>query len=418
MKKEELDFTVLDVETSGLDPQNDQIIEFAMIRVRAGEPVLVFNSLVNFQDELNPKITELTGHTIEDLQGGITEKQLALALDSLIDPDEVLIAYNAAFDLAFIEALYVRQLFDDSYGLPNHFVDPLAIARDRFPYPHKLEDTARRFGITFEAHSAYEDTFALLDVVIALDKQHDISDYVNVLGYKTKYGKPSFCPPHAILKAQDGNKRNNSAPMTDLKRPRRQANNTPVTPKSDAAVTTKNNARKKRPGPEISDETMPTGLTFSKATLDRVNAFLDDETPQVTVPYADKAAVLAYIQSRTERAVESVSKGNMTVLSWTAGHEVTDYLSDSTREAVEAFARRERLELVVPIHEYSTVMCGLRSLGVNEGFITSYPDAEDVVFEWLDGTFDMQRAMRNSKDDDPFDFKGGPIEISDDDLPF
>jgi DNA polymerase III subunit epsilon len=363
MKKEELDFTVLDVETSGLDPQNDQIIEFAMIRVRAGEPVLVFNTLVNFQDELNPKITELTGHTIEDLQGGITEKQLALALDSLIDPDEVLIAYNAAFDLAFIEALYVRQLFDDSYGLPNYFVDPLVIARDRFPYPHKLADTARRFGITFEAHSAYEDTFALLDVVIALDKQHDISNYVNVLGYKTKYGKPSFCPPHAILKAQDGNKRNNSAALTDLKRPRRQANNTPVTPKADNVVTSKNTARKKRPTPEISDETMPTGLTFSKATLDRVNAFLDELSPQVTIPYADKLAVLDYIQSRTERAVESTAKGNMAVLSWVSGHGVTGAADTS----------------------------------------------------WLDDPIDTPPKMHRV-DVDPFD--GGPIEISEDDLPF
>ena len=54
-------FTAFDFETTGLDPNNDRIIEIAAIRFRHGEIVDRFVSLVNPEIDIPHLITEITG---------------------------------------------------------------------------------------------------------------------------------------------------------------------------------------------------------------------------------------------------------------------------------------------------------------------------------------------------------------------
>lgn len=346
MKTELQDFTVLDFETSGLDGQHDQIIEACVIRVRQGEPVLVFNTLVHFEGELNPKITELTGHTIEDLKGGISEYQLANALRAMIAPEELLIAYNAPFDLEFLERLLGKHLHDcvmgnDRYTLPNPFIDPLTAARDRSPYPHKLVDSCKRYGVTLDdAHSAYADTFALLDLVEAMNKEKPLYEYLNVIGYREKYGKPTWQPQHATLKVQGKAVYNQPS------------NRQPLKPKSDGVVVTTNNAKKRRPAPVVDDTTLPTGLVLGDEELGR---------------------------------------------------------------RVEEFERRMTQHLFIKHNELGKVLdyLALRKYPANA---YRYYNGEEVgitIVQWEDNT-----ARYSRMDDDPFAPGFGPIEISEDDLPF
>lgn len=265
-----LNFTCLDFETSGLDPNNDQIIEACVIRVRDGEPVSVFNTLVQLREgtELAPKITEVTGYTKDDLTGGISEEQLAVILGGLILDDELLVAYNALFDLSFLEALHRKTevMYSPDYMIPNNFIDPLTISRNRQPYPHKLGDTCKRLGIPLEgAHSAYDDTFALLDVVLAMHKEKDISEWVNVAGYRPKYGEPSWYPPHATLKKQGSEIVKHSKPN--------RAGQPLVVPK----VTTTTNQRKKA----VPDDPKEFAKLLPKALIDvqlmrKISMYMDD----------------------------------------------------------------------------------------------------------------------------------------------
>jgi DNA polymerase III subunit epsilon len=50
--------TILDFETSGLDPARDRVIEMAAIRCYGGEIVSQFNTFIRFDGVLPPKITE------------------------------------------------------------------------------------------------------------------------------------------------------------------------------------------------------------------------------------------------------------------------------------------------------------------------------------------------------------------------
>src|SRR6056297_1385586 len=62
-------YVVFDFETTGLSPLNDTIIEFGAVKIRAGEVVDTFSSLVYPKREISSKITDITGITNDMLKG-------------------------------------------------------------------------------------------------------------------------------------------------------------------------------------------------------------------------------------------------------------------------------------------------------------------------------------------------------------
>ncbi len=56
-----LNFITCDLETTGLDPVNDKIIEIALVKVVDGQISDIFNTLVNPKCKIPLKIKRLTG---------------------------------------------------------------------------------------------------------------------------------------------------------------------------------------------------------------------------------------------------------------------------------------------------------------------------------------------------------------------
>ncbi|MBQ5673879.1 MAG: ribonuclease H-like domain-containing protein [Lachnospiraceae bacterium] len=61
-------FTVVDLETTGLDPKRDKIIEIGAIQVENGKIKRTFQTFVNPGRKLSDKVKELTGIRDEDLE--------------------------------------------------------------------------------------------------------------------------------------------------------------------------------------------------------------------------------------------------------------------------------------------------------------------------------------------------------------
>lgn len=119
--------TVLDLETTGLSPSNDEIIEFALVRVEAGEQT-VFQRMVNPGVSIPPFISRLTGIRNADVRGApdiytVLEEALPLLENS------TLIIQNAPFDLGFLEP----RLAWLGYRLNNPVVDTIHWARRALP---------------------------------------------------------------------------------------------------------------------------------------------------------------------------------------------------------------------------------------------------------------------------------------------
>lgn len=98
-----LDFTVVDVETTGWVPEEAGITEIGAVRVHRGVVVAEFGSLVNPGTPVPPAITELTGISDQMLASA---PPVAAVLPGLLAFAEgsVLAAHNAPFDLRFLTA--------------------------------------------------------------------------------------------------------------------------------------------------------------------------------------------------------------------------------------------------------------------------------------------------------------------------
>jgi len=182
-------FVVLDLETTGLDPTTDRIIEIAAIRFREGKESDIFESLVNPGIPIPDFITKLTGINDEQVQN-------APALESIFEQclqfigDSPLIGHQINFDAAFIEYVIRRQKNDfaewDNEAqrfkyLSNLRMDTLFLARIFLPFLERfrLSTVAAHFDIDLDkAHRALDDARAsgrifieLIERTLACDEQ-------------------------------------------------------------------------------------------------------------------------------------------------------------------------------------------------------------------------------------------------------
>ncbi|NRS15861.1 3'-5' exonuclease [Brevibacillus sp. HB1.4B] len=196
------DLTVIDFETSGLDSKKDRVIELAAIRVKKGEIISEFSTLVHFNGNLTEKITEITGITNQNVALGMQEDLAFKMLFQFIE-DSTLIAHNAGFDLGFLH-FSLKRIMGQSFE--NNFIDTLTICRDRNGYPHTLNEMCARYSVSVnESHRALADSLACWELFKKLNEEESVEKYLNVLGYYKKYGPPKWTPNNAKLVGQEIN---------------------------------------------------------------------------------------------------------------------------------------------------------------------------------------------------------------------
>ncbi len=162
-------YIAFDLQTTGLDPNYDNIIELAAIKVENGSITSQFESLVNPGFAIDDFITELTGITNDMLSGAPTLKQVLPDFLSLIQTD-IMLGHYFSFDLRFLQKAAA------AYDLPFEkcqYVDTMRIARKVFPdwKHHRLCDLVENLHVKSEgAHRALLDVLATKGCYDALRK--------------------------------------------------------------------------------------------------------------------------------------------------------------------------------------------------------------------------------------------------------
>lgn len=95
------DYTVIDLETTGLNPVENEIIEYGAVRIRNGEPESSFSVIVRIEKDLPKEIEQLTGIKKEDLESG-AEPQKALKEFLEFVGDDILVGHTISFDMEFL----------------------------------------------------------------------------------------------------------------------------------------------------------------------------------------------------------------------------------------------------------------------------------------------------------------------------
>ena len=167
------EFVAFDLETTGLSPDHDRIVEVGAIRFDAsGRELDLFERLVNPLRPSGAVARSIHGIPDEELAGAETAAIVLPAfVDFLGDPSRTtLLAHNAAFDAGFLG----RELVRIGLPMPGHaVVDTLALSRLRWPKlgTHKLDSLAQRLDLDPHGpHRALADARRVLGLWLALEK--------------------------------------------------------------------------------------------------------------------------------------------------------------------------------------------------------------------------------------------------------
>ena len=163
-----LSYVVFDLETTGLDTANDEIVSVGAVRV-LGTRILAGESHTTLVDPgrpIPPASTVFHGIDDKAVAGAPGPAEAARAFKLFVH-DAVLVAHNAAFDLAFLH----RAAAAAGIAIDNPPFDTLTIARWLFPDlgDHSLDGLARRMGIEIgRRHSALDDARATAEIFVRL----------------------------------------------------------------------------------------------------------------------------------------------------------------------------------------------------------------------------------------------------------
>lgn len=150
------DYTVVDIETSGLSSEACEIIEVSALRYRDETQVGSFSTLIKPSRPLDWFIINLTGITDEMVENAPDIKDVMAAFYEFVG-DDIIIGHNVNFDVNF---LYDNLWRHNGLVLDNDFVDTLRLARKALPQlsNHKQTTVAEYFGVrTDGAHRALRD---------------------------------------------------------------------------------------------------------------------------------------------------------------------------------------------------------------------------------------------------------------------
>lgn len=150
------DYTVIDIETTGLDPLFDDIIEIAGIKYRENKEIERFQSLINPGRKIGDFIVELTGITNEMLLDAPSIETVLPRFLEFVGNDTI-VGHNVHFDINFIYD-NVENLKMSSFS--NDFVDTMRLSRRLYPQMknHRLATLAENLDVEPNGeHRALED---------------------------------------------------------------------------------------------------------------------------------------------------------------------------------------------------------------------------------------------------------------------
>ena len=142
-------FVAFDTETTGLWAISNRLVEIAAVRFTLEEGQIgSFQSLINPQRKIPPEVIRIHGITDSMVADADQAGPVLTRFFEWIQPDDILIAHNAPFDISFLACELERESMD---FCDNYILDTVDIYRRCFPH--------------FESYS-------LLSLVLTLDISH------------------------------------------------------------------------------------------------------------------------------------------------------------------------------------------------------------------------------------------------------
>lgn len=191
----ELEYVVIDTETTGLHPQRNRVIEVAAIKLQRGQRVATFQTLLNPHRRIPGYISQFTGINNEMTASAPGFGQAA---DELLDfmGQAIIVGHNIPFDIRFLD-YELRRI--GRPALLNETVDTISLAVRLHPGLRRpnLDRLATMLNLPIaNRHRAFGDASLTADAFLLL------LDKANEQGYKTlsdlRAGRPRLTVPPVL----------------------------------------------------------------------------------------------------------------------------------------------------------------------------------------------------------------------------
>ena len=162
-------FVVFDLETTGLNPERDEIIEIGACLVENGEITQTFETLIKPSFPIPAEATKVNHIDDEMVKDSPTYEDVVSDFFKFCSGC-VMVAYNAGFDKSFID-FHSEKLF---YKFSNKVVDAMIVAQNKLKglKNYKLKTVLEKLGIINEgAHRAVHDAIATAKAFIEMSKE-------------------------------------------------------------------------------------------------------------------------------------------------------------------------------------------------------------------------------------------------------
>ena len=155
------DFICIDLETTGLNPKRDRIIEIGAVKVRGGEIAETYQQLIDPKQQLEERVEMLTGISSKELEGQPTIQEVIPVLKEFLEED-VLLGHRVLFDYSFLKRAFINEKF----SFERKGIDTLKLARQFIAdcESKKLESLCIHYGIRHQAHRALGDALATVEL--------------------------------------------------------------------------------------------------------------------------------------------------------------------------------------------------------------------------------------------------------------
>lgn len=161
-------YCVFDLETTGLDVNNDEIVEIAAIKIKSGEFIEQFSTFVKPIGEISAQASEKTGITMDMVKDAPSLKDV-LHDFYRFSKDTVLVGHNiASFDIPILNAQGEKV----KYVFENEYIDTLTLARQKLKMGrYNLGAVCEKLKIPLiNAHRALNDVGANAKIFLRLMK--------------------------------------------------------------------------------------------------------------------------------------------------------------------------------------------------------------------------------------------------------
>ncbi len=204
-------YVAFDTETTGLKPQQSNVVEIAGVRFTGdGDEISRFSTFANPGDPMSQEVINIHGISDAMVSRAPDPSNACRQFASWLHEDDILVAHNAAFDVTFISTELTR----GGHAAPhNRVVDTLKLTRMlELPIKnYKLGTLVEYYGFKESGyHRAMADSLYVMQLITKLISQHEPREFEELMRRATTTSHAATAPstvglaprfseiPHAI----------------------------------------------------------------------------------------------------------------------------------------------------------------------------------------------------------------------------